>query len=158
MKTLVALSVIAIGVGICAAADQSPQNITGTWNLNVNKSSWGKKLKPQSSTVHIEHNEPALKYSGTVVNATGEPNTNFEFEGAIDGKPYPVKTPSGDGTRVYKRVDAHTVTAETKSNDGKFVETARNTVSKDGKVLTRKIQVKGPQGNSSWTEVYEKQL
>lgn len=138
------------------ASDQV-SNLSGRWHLNVEKSTWGKKPRPQSSVVQITHQEPRLQYSGDVTGQAGEPNTTFSFEGDIDAKQHPVATPSGEGTIVYRRVDADTIESETRSNDGKFVETSRTSISKDGKTLTRKLQVKAPPGNVSWTEVYDRQ-
>lgn len=156
LKMLAIPAGLALSMVVAAADTQSAQNLSGTWNLNVAKSTWGKKPKPQSCVVKVEHNEPSLKYMGEVTASSGEPNTAFEFDGAIDGKEYPVKTPSGDGTRVIRRVDAYTTVSETKSKDGRFFQTARTALSKDGKVLTRQLQVKGPTGDVKWTEVYER--
>ena len=41
-------------------------DLSGTWQLNVQKSSWGNHPKPNGGTVVIEHHEPAFKYTCTV--------------------------------------------------------------------------------------------
>ncbi len=104
----------------------------------------------------MQHHEPQLKYSGTVVVDEQGKTNNFEFDGAIDGKEYPVKGGAGPGKVVIKRVDATHTRSETKSDDGKYVENTVTSLSKDGRVLTRRINLKGPDGQTTWTEVYEK--
>ena len=47
-----------------ACSAQSP-SLSGTWNLDVGKSSWGKKAQPLSVVVQIDHNEPRFRYTGT---------------------------------------------------------------------------------------------
>ncbi|MCC6858208.1 MAG: hypothetical protein IT158_06600 [Bryobacterales bacterium] len=97
------------------------------------------KRAPQSSLVTIEHGEPSLKYSGTLVEATGAGSRQFQFEGVIDG-----------------RLDARTIASEFHSGDGAFVERTRTSISRDGRVLRRRIELKSPDGLFTWTEVYDK--
>jgi len=151
-----ALAVVAwIGLlaGYCEAQVSS---LTGTWHLNVDKSRWGKRQRPQSVAVRVEHNEPALKYSGTVVDAGGENTTDFEFSGAIDGKEYRMTGAYGEGRIRIDRVDTRATVSAFRSDDGRYVVTARTQLAADGKTMTRRIQVKGPDGETQWTEVYEK--
>ena len=42
-----------------------------------------------------------------------------------------------------------------KSDDGRYVQAIRTVFSRDGKVLTRRLQLKAPDGEQTWTEVYE---
>ena len=115
-------------------------NTSGTWKLNLEKSDFGKEAKPKTVMVKVVHKEPAFKYSVTGTDAEGQP-INVEFDAAIDGKPYK-ETGSQGGTSVtYKRVD-----------DSNLQGTA-----KDGKVVTRKATVKGPQGEYTTLQIYEKQ-
>ncbi len=152
-KWALALMLVAAGLG---AADVA--NLSGTWKLNVAKSSWGKKPKPQSVTLQIEHQEPMLRYSGTAVSGTAAEDVHpFRFDGAIDGKEYPAETLYGPGYTSIKRLNSTTILEETRSKNGQFVETTRNTISSDGREMTRRIGLKTPNGHSSWTEVYEKQ-
>jgi hypothetical protein len=127
-------------------------NLSGTWHLNVEKSVWGRKPKPQSVVVTIEHTEPTLKYSGVVTADADGGGRPFEFRGAFDGKEYAYR----DGTISLRRIDAHTTTSVYKSSDGAVTETARTTLSRDGRTLTRVIEGKGSDGRFRWTEVYER--
>lgn len=129
---------------------------SGTWKLNVEKSDFGKEPKPKSIIVKVVHKEPAFQYSVTGTNAEGQP-INVEFDGAIDGKPYKETGAQGGTTVAYKRKNDSTVEGMATSSDGKTVETFTLTVSKDSKVVTRTGTVKGPQGEYTTLQIYEKQ-
>ncbi len=131
-------------------------NTSGTWKLNVEKSDYGKNPKPKSVTVKVVHKEPAFKYSVTGTDAEGQP-INVEFDGAIDGKPFKETGAQGGTTVTYKRVDDSNIQGAATSADGSTSETFTLTVSKDGKVVTRKSTVKGPQGEYTQLQIYEKQ-
>jgi|SRR2546427_5311220 len=131
-------------------------NTSGTWKLNVEKSDFGKEPKPQSIMVKVVHKEPAFKYSVTGTNAEGQP-INVELDGAIDGKPYKETGTQGGTTVTYKRSNDSTIEGTATSTDGTTTETFTLTVSKDGKVVTRKATVKGPQGEYTTMQIYEKQ-
>lgn len=154
------LSRIALITAICfsaaaLAADQ-PANMGGTWKLNIQKSKWGKRDKPTQAEIQIDQHDPSFKYKGSVLNADGTDARRFEFGGAIDGKSYPVSGPEGAGSITIKRVDANTIRSHYTSKDGKVTEDATTSISRDGKELTRRIHRKGPRGEFTWTEVYNK--
>lgn len=135
-------------------------DLSGTWQLDVQKSSWGKHPKPTSGTVTIQHQEPRFEYSGSAEfdngTETSDGKKTFAFNGAIDGKPYPVSGSAGPASMTIRRVNATTTISELKSADGATVETAKMTVSTDGKQLTREVKASGPGGVISWTEVYNR--
>lgn len=144
--------VLALSMLSLSAAGAGESNLSGSWHLNLDKSSWGKKRKPHSVVVKIEHSEPALKYSGTVtldIEGGGRP---FEFQGAVDGKEYPYR----DGTMQIRRINSNTTESIYRSADGSVTETARTTLSNDGQTLTRRIESKGPEGRLQWTELYDR--
>jgi hypothetical protein len=132
-----------------------PANISGSWHLNVEKSRWGSTPKPVSVTLEIRHSEPQLQYQGSVMYAN-EDRRDFGFFGAIDGKPYAMSRSFGSGNIILNRVDPFTVDSVFRTTDGYYVETARTSVSKDGKAMTRALRLKSPEGTTSWTEIYEK--
>lgn len=151
--------ILSLAVAAIAAAEQVP-DLSGKWRLNVEKSSWGKHPKPTRGSVTIQHHEPSFKYFG-LVEIMKDPETptgtNFSFDGAIDGKPYPIKDAAGAGNMTIRRVNANTTISEWKSKDGSLSETARMTLSADGKHLTREIKAHAPGKDLSWTEVYDRQ-
>lgn len=145
-----------IALSVAGHAD-NVASMSGTWNLKVDKSSWGKKAPPKSVSVKIDHQEPSLKYNGVVDVDEQGGGRAFEFSGALDGKEYPIKDDNiGEGKITFKRINARTTESVAKSTDGKIVESSRTTVSKDGKTMTRHVTVKSPEQTLSWTEVYEK--
>jgi hypothetical protein len=135
-----------------AVLHAEPVNLTGTWDLAVEESDWGKKDKPVSAHVEIQHNEPTLRYQGAIITGSQGESRHFEFEGAIDGK----QRALAGGSIVVRRVDDRTITSEHKSADGKTVETTRTSISADGKRLTRRVHAEGPAGALVWTEVYKR--
>jgi len=150
----------ALSFAIVVAIAQVP-DLSGTWELNVGKSSWGKHAKPTGGKVVIEHHEPSFKYSGAVEVQNGTETavgtSQFSFDGAIDGKDYPVTGMEGTGKMTIRRVSPTTMVSELKSNDGTVLETAKTTVSADGKRLTREVKATGPGGQQiSWTEIYDR--
>jgi hypothetical protein len=62
----------------------------------------------------------------------------------------------GSGKIVLKRLDLWTFESVMKSDDGQYVETAKTSLSQDGRAMTRRLDLRSPEGTKSWTEVYEK--
>jgi hypothetical protein len=130
-------------------------NLTGTWQLNPEKSVCVSCKKPLAVVLHIDHREPALTYSGVVTYAA-EDSRPFSFAGAIDGKEYPMERSYGMGTAVLRRIDGVTFESVYRSKDGKTVETTRTSIAPNGKTLTRRIQAHSAGVKSSATEIYER--
>ena len=143
-------ALLSISWALCA---EQAGNLTGNWYLNVDKSQWGVAKRPQSVVLHIEHAEPALRYSGSVA-YLNEETRDFAFEGAIDGKAYPMTRSYGTGTAVLRRLNANTFESVFRTDDGTYVETARTTLSRNGRDLTRKVHLETSEGSTTWTEVY----
>jgi hypothetical protein len=131
----------------------APANISGAWRLSLEKTVWGARPKPLDVLLHIQHNEPALAYSG-VVTYSSEDGRQFSFSGAIDGKPYHMDRSFGGGTAVLRRIDAVAFESVFRTSDGASVETTRTTVTLDGKTLTRKIRLESRGVTSTSTEIY----
>ncbi|MDE3167304.1 MAG: hypothetical protein KGN36_15995 [Acidobacteriota bacterium] len=137
-----------------AGAGQS-QTFSGNWHLDVGKSSWGEVSRPVSVVVVIDHREPAISYQGTVIYAN-EDTRAFGFAGAFDGRQYPMSRSYGNGTITLQRVDSYTFSSTFRSADGQYIEAARTTVSRDGRTLRRRLNLRSPEGTKAWTEVYRK--
>jgi len=143
---------LSLVLGACAG---DTANFTGSWYLNVEKSHWGSKPKPLSVMLVIDHRDPILRYHGTVTH-TNEDTRDFDFSGAIDGHEYPMVSSLGPGTAILRRVDANTFESIFRNADGTRVETARTTLSRDGRWLTRQIRQQTPEGSRTWTEIYDR--
>src|SRR6266540_3944205 len=105
-------------------------NLSGKWVLDVKKSKWHGRSAPQKGEVTIEHNEPKLKYTGTVEDINDTQNT-YSFDGAIDGKEYAVKMSSGDQKITFQRLSPMTISSTLKNADSE--EEATTTLYRDGK-------------------------
>jgi hypothetical protein len=137
---------------VCAGQSQI---FSGNWRLNVEKSRWGQATKPISVVIVIDHREPAIQYYGAVL-YVNEDTRAFGFAGAFDGKPYKMSRSFGDGMITLRRVDELTFESTFRTDDSLYTETARTSISRDGKTLTRKLTVRAPDGSKSWVEVYDK--
>ena len=148
---------LAFTVSTATAADVA--NMSGDWKLNVSKSKFDKNAAPLNVLIKVQHQEPALKYSGTVVGSQEAHPDTFEFDGAIDEKIYPVKENTKTGRTIkFKRVNDRTVESWSSDTTG-MEEYAKTSISSDGKTMTREMTVKdkNSQTKRTWTEFYDKQ-
>lgn len=151
-----ALGVVSIVMGLgVSPAFAEVQNISGIWKLSIEKSSYDNRPKPKSALLSIEHREPALKYSVTGFDTEGKPFRSA-FAGAIDGKEYLATGNRNAGKERYRRIHASLVESVWTSSDGNTVETYTVAISKDGKQMTRKGTLKGPEGEFQTLEVYDR--
>ena len=129
---VVVLAFLAPGV---TRAQSNP--FAGTWKLNVAKSKYTPGPGPQSQTRTIEVQGDGIKVSNEGMAADGS-RVSYSYSAKYDGKDNPISgtgVPNGADTIAIKRVDANT-TEVTLKKAGKVAITARNAVSKDGKVTT----------------------
>lgn len=151
--TVVVLAVLVSGVLL---AQSNP--IIGTWKLNTAKSKYSPGPGQQSATRTYEAQGKGVKVSTEGTAADGS-RTAYNYTANYDGKDNPISGagPNGADTIALKRINPNT-SEGTLKKAGKVVLTARNVVSKDGKVLA--ITGKGTNANGQPTSnvtVYEKQ-
>ena len=147
------LCVIVLAALLLQAGPSS--DISGTWRLDIVRSVWGTRPKPVSVTLQVQHKEPALVYGGVVI-YSGEDARPFQFNGAIDGKAYPMSRSFGTGSVVLRRLDPLTFESIFTTADRTSVETTSTRVSPDGKTLTRHIRLKAGNSTTLSTEVYRR--
>ena len=107
------------------------------WKLNVKKSKYEPGPPPKSQTRMIQTNGKNEKYEVEGVTASGN-HIAWTFDVHYDDKDYPIRglgAPRGADTIAVTRLNPNT-TQTTLKKAGKVVQTARNVVSKDRKVLT----------------------
>ena len=150
---MIVASVLTAAIGLPASG---PADMSGTWKLKVNKSKLGSHPAPSSLQVVIEHHDPKLKYTGRIYSLSGEGDSEFVFDGAIDGKEYPVKVDTVDQRIKFKRLSPYSVQSDMHTVDGKIQESAITTLSLDGKTLVRRITRTTSKGKEVWTESYDK--
>lgn len=124
--------ILGVLVVVSASAQTDPQ--AGTWVLDVSKSKYAPGQAPRSQTAVYTASANGLKVVATGTDAAGKP-TNTEFTVTFDGKEHPAKGSPDFTTISAKRIDSHTI-EYTRKGAGKVQQTARRTVSKDGKIAT----------------------
>jgi len=133
-------------------------NLTGTWKLNISKSSFGQIPPPASQTDTIEDNEPNVKVTEdqkggmmgdmnmtTTLNTAGQETTSAGMGGAE------VKsTAHWDGGTLL-------VNSKTSFQGSDITIKDSYTVSGDGSTLTEVTHIESGMGNFDTTSVYDKQ-
>ena len=152
LRILMFLVLLTLTAGKCAA---EAANLSGTWRLNVNKSSWSGVRRPEMVVLRIDHREPVLKFAGSV-DHPNEETRQFAFDGLIDGKEYPGQRSYGAGAAAFKRINDHTILSTFRSEDGQYVESTEIVVAADGRTLRQHIKLTTPAGKREWTEIYER--
>jgi hypothetical protein len=140
---------------LTARAGILEENLAGVWVMDVQKSVWGEMQKPESVVLEIIRNGNEIRYSG-VVTYQNQDTRPFAFDGAMDGREYPVVRSYGSGKLVMNRKSSTTLESVYTSDTGVYVETARMVISLDGKHMTRYMSLRYPLGLRSWVEVYNR--
>ena len=143
-------TLLVLAAALAVAADDKP-NLTGTWKLNSAKSDFFGKDAPSALAVKIDHKDPVFKYS---VNGTQNGN-EFEESGevTIGGK----EGASSNGLTLKAHWEGKVLVVEYKNEDGSFSGLAHDTLSEDGKTLTRDADIKSSEGDYKQHVVLEKQ-
>ncbi|HML18046.1 MAG TPA: hypothetical protein VK419_13540 [Bryobacteraceae bacterium] len=135
------------------------QSEAGTWKLNTAKSKYSGVATPKSRTQTWESQDGGVKHHTEGVAGDGSA-IDYSFSAKYDGTDNPVTgrgAPSDADTVALKRVDTRT-TETTWKKGGKVVGTSRNSVSKNGKVMTVNARGTNPDGTKNNVKaVYEKQ-
>jgi len=156
---LAILIAILLGSGAGAALPQKSkvhQTASGTWNLDVTKSEFGEAPKPISAHLTVAIKGKSLSWTSVVVRADGNRVKTF-FDGAIDGKGYPVRSEPDAGTvsASYTLYEDGTTHATLKSPTGRMEMTI--SVSRDAKTLIIKNELIDNSGeNITWSEVWRR--
>jgi hypothetical protein len=121
-------------------------SFVGMWKLNLGKSKYDPGPAPKRQTRTWE-SSGKVSVEGT--NAAGK-SVKYGYAIENDGKDYPTTgtIPNGADTIATKRIAPNTVEASFKRG-GKQVETTRNAVSKDAKLLTITAKGTNPSGQCS---------
>ena len=152
-KTLLVLVALS-SLGWAADTNGKP-NFTGEWNLNVGKSSFGKMPKPQSMTLKAAQKGEVLHSEQTTYDMQG--SKSLEGDWFLDAKQHPVDPKArGNKQTQMSRWEGNTLLAERHSEDGRYRETIRMTLSGDGKTATEHVSVKSPDGNNSSTLIWDR--
>ena len=143
---ILGFALFALATSTSIASDQAKKPIgLGTWKLNVEKSKYSPGPPPKSLTVKFEAaGSDGLKLTTEGVTADGKPIAT-EYTAKYDGKDYPLKGSAVADTISLRYINSRT-TVRTDKKEGKFVQTQRREISKDGKTMTVTIKGKNPKG------------
>jgi hypothetical protein len=138
------LAIMSASGGAAIAEAAAPDPVTGTWQLDVSKSTFkpGPPYKSQVRTYSQSGQSIALVIK--TVGADGnEMTTQMNFQ--LDGKDHPVTGNPDIDSNSVKQLDSNTAKFALKKA-GKVVLAGTRTVSKDGKALTVKSKGTTPKG------------
>ena len=148
---------LVIGMAIAAIAMFAADNTVGTWKFNPAKSktSSADKMKARTDVREVTP-DGGVKVTRTEQSSKGV-SSNATFNYKYDGKEYPATGTRFD-TISSKKIDDNTWTWEVKRADGKYHQTGKNVVSKDGKTLTQTFKGTDSDGKPvHGTNVYDRQ-
>jgi len=148
---------LVIGMAIAAIVTFAADNSVGTWKFNPAKSKTTAADQMKGRTdVREATPDGGMKVTRSEESSKGE-SSKATFSFKYDGKEYP-STGTRFDTITSKQVDANTSTWEVKRADGKYHQTGKNVVSKDGKTLTQTFKGTDSDGKPvHGTNVYDRQ-
>jgi hypothetical protein len=127
-------SALAISALTASLPAQAADPLTGTWKLDVAKSTYNPGRPPKEVTLTVEAAGQGVKVVAKGVDADGSP-TQVEYTANYDRKDYPVSESPDYDTVSLRRINART-TVTTRKQGGKVVQTMRREFSRDGKRMT----------------------
>ena len=130
------------GAGSLDAQARDPR--TGTWQLNIAKSTYKPGPAPKSQTVRVEPSGQGERVRSEAVNINGT-RVVTEYTAAFDGTDYPLKGSPVANAVSLKRIDART-TERVDKKDGHIVLVYKRVVSDDGKTMTVTVNGVNAQG------------
>jgi hypothetical protein len=149
------LMCVAVVVGVAGLSGQTRDPRTGTWVLNVAKSTYKPGPPPKTQTVRVEPSGQGEHVRSEALNSNGT-KVVTEYTAAYDGTDYPLKGSLVANTVMLKRIDSNT-TERFDKKDGQLMLVYRRVVSPDGKVMTVTVQGVNAQGQQvNNTVVFEK--
>ena len=122
-----------------------PEPLFGTWKMNASKSKYDPDPHHQSQIVRYERTSDGFKMTLDTIPANGSA-IHTETVAKGDGQDYPVVGSRNVTERAFMLIDPQTWQIVSKLN-GKVMETLRQVVSPDGRMLTVTITGTTPQGD-----------
>lgn len=152
-----------VTMGLClllftavAVATASSRSTTGTWKLNLAKSSYGKMPAPKFEQLVVTTDQPnAVAWKLTGASADGKTYISM-YNGPIDGNYHPMTSSETGDTVAYTRTSSG-IKWVTKDKKGTVISQGINELSADGKTLVIKGTAQGPSGWESFVSVFERE-
>jgi hypothetical protein len=153
----VLIGAMVFSAGMAGLSGQARDPRTGTWKLNVAKSTYKPGPAPRTQTVRIEPSGQGEHVRSETINTNGT-RVVTDYTAAYDGVDYPITGSPVANTVSLKRIDALT-TERFDKKDGHVMLVYRRVVSPDGKTMTVTINGVNAQGQQvSNVVVFEKQV
>ena len=154
MKKIFTCTVLLAAAALTALA-QKP-NFSGEWSLNNDKSNLGLMPPPQSMTMKIDHKDPALTATQTMIGGPqGDQTSTLKF--TTDGKES-TNDMMGNPAKTVAKWDGDTlvvnVSLEVQGSEIKL--TQKYSLASDGKTLTNNSHIALPQGEFDMVYVMDK--
>ncbi len=131
----------------------------GTWNLNLDNSTFAPGSKPRSDTrIYEDRGGGVIMSKHTTVDQQGRETLTI-YVAKFDDKEYPVIT---KGSSAFSFITFHRIDDHSESfvltRDGKVAVRGTTSISKDGKTLTMMLNRTNGQGQTAQDiDIYEKQ-
>ncbi|HEU4627879.1 MAG TPA: hypothetical protein VFS52_24215 [Steroidobacteraceae bacterium] len=133
-RTALLAATMAVAYPMLANASDSQDPLVGTWQLNLEKSSFDPGPGPKGQMRVYTHSGDVEKLTARGVGSDSKP-TLVQYTARYDGKDYPITGSAGGDHISLRRIDELT-TESTEKRAGKITIVATRTVSPDGKTLT----------------------
>jgi hypothetical protein len=127
-------------------------DLSGTWELNIPKSSFGKRPAPISMKLEVVRQGEGFHSKLTSSDGTEAPAVT-EGDWFLDGKYHAIAATKWSQMSKW---DGSALIAENRSDNGTFEEHLKLTVSTDGKRVTENRTVKDSQGSNSSTLIWDR--
>lgn len=157
-----ARSIAAIGLLILitlpafARTEAAGKSAVGSWTLDASKSSFGNMPVPRFERMVVSKDEPAaIKWNITGTTPDGKSYTE-SYDGPVDGKDHKIMSTDGPSMAAYTRTADGGLQWTIKDAKGSVIETGAGQLSPDGKTLTLKGTMEGPNGKANFTAVYNR--
>jgi hypothetical protein len=153
MKLILAALVASTLTAAPSTAADKP-NFSGSWTMNVARSSFGPLPPPDSITRKIAHEEPSIAIDEEQLTPFGVTKANRKY--TTDGKETTFESQGAQvATNAVWNGEVLVVTSNVTQAGLQFVD--RMTLSADGKTLTSEVHIVSPQGDADMKVVFEKQ-
>ena len=149
-------AVLFVGLALTPAAAQAPNQLFGTWKLNLAKSKFSPGPPPKSMTIIYSPAGFGMKIVVDLVPAEGKAE-HWEMRPMFDGAEHPVTGNPNADTISIKRISDTKGESTLKKKGGKAMSVNVRTLAPDGKSMTIETTGTMPDGKPRHdVAVYEK--
>jgi hypothetical protein len=138
---------------VALAAD----NFSGTWKVNVEKSTYSPGPPPRSLTSRIEVVGDTMNFMFDGYDGFGKPILYEELSIKVDGQDHPVQDDPNRDTTSMRKIDDWTL-EQTNKKDGKVTTVTRTVYSRDGKSRTATVTGTDAQGQKVHNVIFADRL